>query len=133
MRRYDNRGVTIDAIIVKDNKTLLIKRGKEPFEEFWGTPGGYVEWDETVEEAVAREVREELGLNVKKLEFIGLYSEPERHLKQCINVAYFVETEGEPEVSSDAKEMKWFDLYKLPDQLAFDHKEIIQDYLKMNK
>jgi len=97
--------VTIDALIIKDNKILLIKRGADPFKGFWGTPGGYVEWDETVEDAVKREVKEELGLDTTSLKFVGLYSAPERHPKQCINVAYTVTVEGEPKSGDDAK--KW--------------------------
>lgn len=126
--RFANRGTTIDAVIIKGGKVLLIKRGVEPFKDFWALPGGYVEWDETVEGAVKREVSEELGLSVKTLEFIGLYSDPKRHPRQCIDMAYAVEVEGDVNVGDDAVDWKWESINSLP-ALAFDHKQIIDDYL----
>lgn len=50
--RYANRGVSIDAVILKYNKVLLIQRGVEPNKGLWGTPGGYVGWDESSEYTV---------------------------------------------------------------------------------
>lgn len=127
--RYANRGLTIDAIIVRDGKILLIKRGAEPFKGFWALPGGYVDWDETVEDAVRREVAEETGLMVTSLELIGVFSKPERHPKQCIDVAFAVETMGEPKAGDDAVEIGWFGIKNLP-PLAFDHEKIIRDFLE---
>jgi 8-oxo-dGTP diphosphatase len=128
--RYNNRAVTIDAVIIKDNMILLIKRGAEPFKDYWALPGGHVDWDETIEDAVKREVKEELGVDATNLKQIGIYSDPKRHPKQCINVAYGVETDGEFKAGDDAKEYKRFDLNELP-ELAFDHKQIIEDYRKI--
>lgn len=130
--RYANRGLTIDAVIVRDGKILLIKRGNEPFKNFWALPGGYVDWDETVEDAVKREVAEETGLMVTKLELIGVFSKPERHPKQCVSVAYVTQTNREVKVGDDATEFQWASLDKLP-ELAFDHKMIIEKYLKKIK
>jgi 8-oxo-dGTP diphosphatase len=127
--RFANRGVTIDALILRKDKILLIKRAAEPFKGFWALPGGYVEWDETTEEAVQREVEEEVGLSVTSLKFIGLYSNPKRHPKQCIDLAYAVETEGEVKAGDDAADYEWKSIQNLPD-LALDHRHIIDDYLK---
>lgn len=126
--RFANRGTTIDAVIMREGKVLLIKRGAEPFKGFWALPGGYVEWDETVEDAVRREVSEELGLSVKYLEFIGLYSDPKRHPRQCIDMAYAVEIEGDIKAGDDAVDYKWESIQSLS-ELAFDHKQIIDDCL----
>lgn len=49
--RWANRGVSVDAVIIKDGSILLIQRGVEPNKGSWGTPGGYVDWDESVEDA----------------------------------------------------------------------------------
>ncbi len=131
--RYENRGVSIDALIVNDKKQiLLIKRGSEPFKGYWGTPGGYVDWDESAEDTVKREVMEELGITVQTAQFIGVYTDPKRHPKQTINIAYAVSVTGEPKAGDDAKAFQWFDLNELP-ELAFDHKKIIEDYLKMKQ
>ncbi len=128
--RYANRGITIDAVIVRDGKLLLIKRGAEPFKGFWALPGGYVDWDETVEDAVKREVAEETGLVVISLELIGVFSKPERHPKQCVSIAYVAQANGEVKIGDDATEFQWASLNELP-ELAFDHVEIIGKYLNM--
>jgi len=129
--RYNNRAVTIDAVIIKDNKILLIKRGVEPFKGYWALPRGHTDWDETLEETVKREVKEELGVEITSLQQIGIYSDPKRHPKQSINVPYGVQIQGEIKIGDDAKEFRWFDLNDLP-ALAFDHRIIINDYLKLN-
>lgn len=125
--RFNNRGTSIDAVIINDGKILLIKRGANPFKGFWALPGGYVEWNESVEEAVVREVQEELGLTVNSAELIGVYSTPERHPKQVINIAYAVAASGSPKTGDDALEYEWFALDSLPEEMAFDHKRIIAD------
>lgn len=128
--RFNNRGTSIDAVVINDDKVLLIKRGANPFKGYWALPGGYVEWNESTEEAVAREVREELGLTVDSCKLIGVYSSPNRHPKQVINVAYLVTASGNPKVGDDALEYEWFSIDNLPTELAFDHKKIIADSQK---
>ena len=125
---YKNRAISIDALIEKEGKILLIKRGRDPYKGFWAIPGGHVDFDETMEMAVIREVKEETGLVVSKLSPLGIYSDPDRHPKQVIAVAYKVETTGEPEAGDDAEEFAWFSPDKLPPNLAFDHKKIISDF-----
>ncbi len=124
--RFDNRGLTIDAVVIKDNKVLLIKRGIEPFKGSWGIPGGYVEWGQTVEVTVKRELKEETGLDAAELKLIGVFSKPNRHPKQAINLGYLVKAEGKLKAGDDAVDANWFDINKLPKKIAFDHKEIIE-------
>ena len=128
---FPNRGVTIDAVIVNNGKILLIKRGAEPFKGYWALVGGYVEWNESAEEAALSEVKEEVGVTASITKLIGVYSDPARHPKQAINIAYAVEIEGEPQAGDDAVECKWFSLNELP-ELAFDHAKIVQDYLQQH-
>lgn len=129
--RYDNRGISIDAVIIKDNKVLLIKRGVEPFKGYWGTPGGYIEWDESAEDAVRREVREETSMDVEDVKFVAVKTDPHRHPKQVIDLIYLVKTSGEPKFGDDTTEAEWFDLDNLPSELAFDHKQNIEDARKI--
>ncbi|MDP1834026.1 MAG: NUDIX hydrolase [Candidatus Moranbacteria bacterium] len=131
--RFNNRGTSIDAMIVNDDKILLIKRGANPFKGFWALPGGYVEWDESAEEAVGREVKEELGVIVESSNLIGVYSSPNRHPKQVIDMAYVVTISGSPKAGDDALEFEWYFFNDLPAELAFDHKKIIEDYLEKFK
>jgi 8-oxo-dGTP diphosphatase len=133
--RFANRGVSIDAVITENSKVLLIQRGVEPNKGYWGTPGGYVGWDESTEETVAREVKEETNLDVINTKLVGVYSSPTRHPKQVINILYAVEVSKitKLKVGDDASDAKWFPLNKLPPKMALDHKQnIIEtiEYLK---
>lgn len=128
--RFANRGVSIDAVIVRDKEVLLVKRGIEPYEGYWALPGGYVEWDESTEETVKREVNEETGLHVTGVKLVGVYSSPDRHPKQVINVLYIARVaDGDPKASDDAEEVAWFSVHALPENMAFDHRQEITDAL----
>ena len=122
--RHANRGVSIDAVVIRDGRILLIKRGSEPYRGMWALPGGYVEWDESVEDTVRREVKEETGLEVADMKLIGVFSRPCRHPKQTINIAYLVNADGEAKAGDDAADIDWFPFGELP-ELAFDHPDII--------
>lgn len=128
--RYKNRRLAIDALIVHDNKILLVKRAEEPFKDYWSNPGGGVDWGQTAEDAVRAEVKEETGLTVTSMRFLQIYTIPERDPHQVITLAYEVQAEGEVKAGSDAKDAQWFDLDNLPKPLAFDHEIIINEYAK---
>lgn len=128
--RYNNRRIAVDALIIRENKILLIKRAVEPFKDLWALPGGGIDFDETAEEALYKEVLEETGLEVLSSKFLKVYTDPKRDPKQVITLSYLVETKGEPKAGDDAKEYQWFDLHALP-KLGFDHNTIIDEYLKM--
>ena len=72
------RPLTVDAIIIYDDRLVLIRRKNEPFRGMQALPGGFVEKDETVEQAVARETKEETGLDTVIVRLIGVYSDPGR-------------------------------------------------------
>jgi len=130
--RYPNRGVSIDAVIIKDNQVLLIQRGVEPDKGYWGTPGGYVGWDESTQDSVKREVKEETNLDVLETKLVGVYSSPTRHPKQVINLVYLVTvSDNKAKQGDDALDIKWFSLNELPDQMALDHKQNIEDAIHL--
>lgn len=131
--RWANRAVSIDAVIIKDGKVLLIQRGVEPNKGFWGTPGGHVDWDESVEDAVRREVKEETNLDVTSMKLVGVYSDPKRHPKQVINLVHLVHVaDGALQHGDDTTDAQWFDLNHLPEQMALDHRQNISDARKLS-
>lgn len=126
--------VTADAVIIKDEKILLIKRGFDPFKGSWALPGGFIEYGETVEEATVREVKEETGLDVEPVKLIGVYSSPDRDPRfHTITIAYACRLKkGEkrkPDGGEDAEDAQWWHLSSLP-KLAFDHAQMVKDALR---
>lgn len=127
--RYLNRAMSVDALVVKGGNVLLILRGEEPFKGYWAIPGGHLDFDETLEGAALRELKEETNLDASKVKLLGLYSNPKRHPKQTPAATFIIlDPKGEEKPGDDAKECSYFPLDKLPENLAFDHREIIRDY-----
>jgi len=128
---YRNPKLTVDGVVTRDGKILLVLRKNEPFRGRWALPGGFVEYGETVEEAVAREVEEETGLATEITGIVGVYSDPGRDPRgHTVSIAYLLspKDEKEPAGGDDASEAKFFDADELP-PLAFDHDKIIKDAL----
>ncbi|MFA5771443.1 MAG: NUDIX domain-containing protein [Thermoplasmata archaeon] len=126
--------LTTDGIIINKGKILLIKRKNPPFKGYYALPGGFVEYGESTEDAVVREIKEETSLNAKVKRLIGVYSkmgrDPRGHIVTVVYELTPKSTKASPR--SDASEAKFFPLNKLP-ELAFDHMEPIVDYLKIAK
>jgi len=126
--------VTVDAIVFGYNQgngisVLLIKRKIEPFKNEWALPGGFVLDQETLEEAVERELREEAGVSINYLEQLFTFGKPDRDPRmRVISVSYFglvKSADFSLFAATDAAEAAWFNIYELP-ALAFDHKDIVK-------
>lgn len=123
-----------DAIIemVDENNRsgiVLIERKNPPYG--WAIPGGFVDVGETIEHAAIREAKEEVCLDVTLTCLLGLYSDPARDKRGHTATAIYIATaSGVPQAADDAKNVKVFSLDALPENLAFDHDEVLQDYLR---
>ncbi len=135
--KYKSPALTVDAVIIKNNSIILIKRKNEPFKGKWALPGGFVEYGETVENAVIREVKEETGLDVGIEKLLGVYSDPDRDPRgHTVSVCFICRiVSGNLKSGTDSADVKGFKFSELP-ELAFDHKKIIrtlyQIFLKKN-
>jgi 8-oxo-dGTP diphosphatase len=129
-RRYRNPLLTVDGIIIMEGGVVAVKRGREPFRGKLSLPGGIVEYGETVEEAVVREVREETGLETLPERLVSLRSQPGRDPRGHFVSAVFLMRVigGRLESGDDASDVTLVPLDPLPD-IAFDHVEILRDYL----
>lgn len=164
---YDRPSVAVDTVVFgvddcksatmdeKKLKILLVKRGEEPFMDMYSLPGGFLRKDETVEEAVRRELEEEAGVTSSKLIPLKVYSKTGRDPRGWIISDAFISLTNTVELStlenSDAKEAVWLDLtydsdndtihigddtiisadgFVLGSQIAFDHGQIIYDAFK---
>lgn len=139
---YDHprAALTVDAVVFglddADLKVLLIQRGQEPFIGRWALPGGFVHVDETLDQAVRRELQEETGLAKVFLEQLytvgGLDRDPR---ERVVTVAYYAlvrMSDHRVQAATDASNAAWFALDDLP-RLAFDHEAIIEQGLKRLK
>jgi ADP-ribose pyrophosphatase YjhB (NUDIX family) len=118
---------TVDLIIEFNKGIILIKRKNPP--EGWALPGGFVDYGESLEQAAIREAKEETGLDVKLIRQFHAYSDPNRDPRHhTITVVFIANAKGKPIAGDDAKELGIFTKNKLPEQIAFDHRNIIRDY-----
>jgi len=123
--------LTVDVVIIYQDKIVLIRRANPPFRGYYALPGGFVEIGEKVEDAAVREAREETGLDVKLVKFLGVYSDPGRDPRgHTASIAYIGEGAGKLVADTDAASVELFDPDELPDKLAFDHKKILRAALE---
>ncbi len=128
-----NIKVTVDAVVF-DQKgpgnyaVLLIQRKNPPFQGKWALPGGFVEDEEALEVAAARELEEETGIKNVALQQLHTFGKPDRDPRgRAISVSYFGLTEASTQTikaDTDASDVRWFDIHQLPG-LAFDHQQIV--------
>lgn len=124
--------VGVGAIIIEDDRVLLVKRAHPPIQGQWSIPGGVLEVGETVREGAIREAREETGLIVEPGELLGVYDrilrDPEKRVQYHYVLIDFLcrRVGGELLADSDAAEVQWFKRERLPGlQLAEDTSEVI--------
>ena len=127
---YQNPIPTVDIIIEIDSKGIvLIKRKNPPYG--WAIPGGFVDYGESLEEAAVREAKEETNLEVKLIRQFHTYSDPKRDPRHhSISTVYIAKSKGTPKAKDDALEIGIFNESNLPDEIAFDHRNILTDYFK---
>jgi len=124
--------LTVDVAAIagaEPRSILLVQRANEPFAGSWALPGGFVEGDERVPAAAARELGEETGVRAAPLELLGVYDTPGRDPRgPTVSIVYVMRTDDEPPAAGadDAAQARWFALDALP-ALAFDHAQIVAD------
>jgi ADP-ribose pyrophosphatase YjhB (NUDIX family) len=104
--------VAVGAVIVQDGRVLLVRRGSEPLKGHWTLPGGILEVGETLAAGVAREVKEETGLEVDPIELVEIldriHREGERIRFHYVIADYLCRvTGGELCAASDADAVRW--------------------------
>ena len=121
------RPLAVDGIIVYRDRLVFIRRRNEPYKNMLALPGGFVEEDETTEQAVLREFKEETSLDAEILKLVGVYSNPHRDPRgPVVSICYLLKAAGTWRASTDASEVILLKLNEVP-KLAFDHNAMIGD------
>jgi len=119
---YANSAPAVEGLLVRDGKVMLSKRAIEPRRGYWDLPGGFLEEGEEPLDGLAREFREETGLAVRALEWLGTHLDPYEHYF-VLGMTWLVEADGEPRAADDAEELAWFGPDELPQEMAFAHQD----------
>jgi 8-oxo-dGTP diphosphatase len=134
--KYSRPSVCVDVAVFRKlrgvTEVLLIERSKAPFAGAWALPGGFLEMNETLEQAASRELLEETSVIAKKLIPVGTFSAVDRDPRGRVISAGFaviVPARTEVKAGDDARNYHWFPIRKLP-LLAFDHKYILAAAIK---
>ena len=129
---FPRPSLTADLVLITKEKrprVLLIRRKHPPYAGFWAFPGGFVDEDETLEAAARRELKEETGLKVKKLEQLLAFGDPGRDPRGwTVTIAFFGRVDPKklkPKADDDAAEVGWHFIDD-PPRLAFDHAKILK-------
>ena len=119
--------LTVDVIIETGGGIVLIDRKNPPFG--WAIPGGFVDYGETIEDAVRREAKEETGLDIDHVRQFHTYSDPKRDPRHhTVTVMFIATAAGTPKAGDDAAKAGIFTRETLPEEIAFDHRQILEDY-----
>lgn len=130
---YPRPAVTTDCVIFgfdgDELKVLLIKRGIEPFKNYWALPGGFIELDEDADTCAKRKLEQETGLDEIFMEQLYTFSSVDRDPRyRVISIAYYALvklSDFRPKAGNDTFQVEWFPLSAIP-AIAFDHEQILE-------
>jgi colanic acid biosynthesis protein WcaH len=120
---------SVEAIILKDDSFLLMKRNNEPVKDCWWFPGGRIRKNETFQEALHREIKEETGLKLTESRLLNIYERifPERH---DITIAYLCKCKGKIKLNNEHSQHKY---YKKPPKNTHPYiQQVINDLRNQN-
>ncbi len=127
---YQNPVPAAGAIIVEDDRILLVKRAHPPRIGWWCIPAGFMEWKEHPRQTAVRELAEETGLEIEVDALFEVYSGDDDPRANAILVLYLGHAVGgELQANDDAEEVRFFHFDNLPDDIAFiAHRQALEDY-----
>lgn len=133
--RFNARNMTVTTLVLNQkNEILLIKRVRDPQTGWWALVGGYVDWDELLEQCSLRELKEEATITADHATFFKAYDALDRDKdgRQNIDLAFVVQVSSDDFTAekNEVSEARWFALDSLPENIAFDHRLMIEDYKK---
>jgi len=132
VERRRNPFPTVDLILMDAGRSgvFLVERKNPP--HGWALPGGFVEWGESLEEAARREGEEETSLRIRVEEQFRAYGDPDRDPRfHTITVVFAAVGTGDARGADDARSVRFFRWEELPEKMAFDHRGILGEFLRL--
>ena len=129
---YQNPVPAAGAMVIKDDRILLVKRAHPPRIGWWCIPAGFMEWQEHPTETAVRELEEETGLKVRLKSFFEVYSGTDDPRANAVLILYLAEEAGgKLRAADDALEVRYFSFDELPKEIAFQaHRQALADYIE---
>ena len=125
--QWPQPSLAVDAVTIRGDEVLLIRRGREPWKGMLAFPGGFVDKGEDPQHAVLRELEEECGMEGKVIRLLCVRGSPDRDPRgHVVSIAYVVSATGEPVAGDDAASAAW---HKISDvkEMAGDHLSILNE------
>lgn len=129
---YHNPIPAAGALIIKDEKILLVKRAREPRLGWWCIPAGFMEWSEHPSMTAVREVEEETGLRIRLDSLFEVYSGSDDPRTNAVLILYLATAiDGALHAGDDAEEVRYFSFDEIPEKIAFEsNRQALADYRK---
>jgi ADP-ribose pyrophosphatase YjhB (NUDIX family) len=117
-RYWANSAPAVQGLLERDGRILLGRRAIAPSLGKWDIPGGFLEEGEEALDGLRREFREETGIDVEPVEWLGTCIDPYDGY-YVLGLTWLVRGEGDPRAADDIAELAWFGPDELPDEMAF--------------
>jgi ADP-ribose pyrophosphatase YjhB (NUDIX family) len=127
---WNNPKPTTSALIHRDGKVFMLQRAEEPLKDYWCLPGGFVGYEETPEEAIIKEVKEEIGVDFLIEDLVGVYRIDNDPRGVHIDIIYEGKVSGEVVLSDVHRNHGFFPVDELPEKVAYKHREAINDWMR---
>jgi ADP-ribose pyrophosphatase YjhB (NUDIX family) len=108
----------VQGLLERDGRVLLARRAVEPRRGLWDIPGGFLEEGEEALDGLRREFREETGIEVEPVAWLGAFVDPYNGYR-VLGLTWLVRGEGEPRAADDVAELRFFGPDELPAEMAF--------------
>lgn len=115
---WANSAPAVQGLLVRDGRVLIGRRRHEPRQGMWDLPGGFLEEGEEPLDGLRREFREETGIDIEPVEWLGASVDPYGP-SFVLALSWVVRGDGDPVAADDIEELAWFGADELPDEMAF--------------
>ena len=125
--QWPQPSLAVDAVTIRGDEVLLIRRGREPWKGMLAFPGGFVDKGEDPQHAVLRELEEECGMEGKVIRLLCVRGSPDRDPRgHVVSIAYVVSATGDPVAGDDAASAAWHKISEVK-EMAGDHLSILNE------